>query len=157
MSPVEGRADHHAKEVRQAAGGRRAEIGLLGVGLKPGGVILEGFDRAVGRYGQGKREITNLAHGREVGLGVVAELVEHHGRQHRHNDGRDHDGVAIGGSSFQELGRQTTAGTRTVVDDHRALEFVFHLFGQDSGDDINGYAGRETDHNPQGFIRLSRS
>jgi hypothetical protein len=140
---------HQAEEVRQAAGGRHTEVGLVGVGAQPGQQVLDFLDRHGGGDGDAELVVADLRHRLEILVRVVAVILEH---QRRHHHGRrigQHQHVLAGGQALGLLHRQAAAGAGLVLDHHRPAQPGGQLVGHDARRAVAGAAGGVGDDQAQ--------
>ena len=129
----------------------RAVVGFVGVGAQPIHQFAHIFGRRRWPCGQRQGETHHATQGGKVFSGVVLDALEHHGLHHHHRKGRKHEGVAIGRSVLDRLGRNTATRAGTVFNQHRNAECVFHFVGQNPSRDVHRAAGWKAQ---QDFDRL---
>jgi len=127
--------------MRQAAGGRHAEVGLRRVGAQPGQQVRQLLHRHGRGHGQAEFVLGHLRHGLEVLVGVVAGVLEHQRRHH--HDGRvgQQQHVLVGGRVPQLLRRQAAAGAGAVLHQHGLAQPGAQAVGHQARGPVAGAAG----------------
>ena len=147
-------AHHEPEEVRQAAGGRHAHVGLGWVGAHPREQVAQFAHGQGGRHGEREVVVVDVRHGHEVALGVVVVVLEDQRRHHHDGGVGEHQHVLVGGRDLHLLRREAAARAGLVVDDDRHAQLGAELVGHHARHAVGGAAGRIADHDVQRAVEL---
>ena len=154
------RAEHHDSGVeleqlgRVVRGGAVAGRGigvLVGLGLELRHQVPDILHRYVGRRDHQRRRVADQADRREVGDRVVAQLLQR-GIHRVRGDVAEHQGMAVGRGTADELARDRTVGACPVVDDHRLAEQRPELLGDGARHRVVAATGRGRHDDRDGLV-----
>ena len=149
-----GAGEIFAGDVAGGAGAGRAEIDLVGIGLR----IRDQFSHALRgerrMHHQRIRRVADHADRRKILARIVAGVLVERGADRQRAGVTQQQRVAIGIALGDRLGTDRAAGAGAVIDHDLLAEQFAHLVGNGATDDRGAAAGREWNDQRDGAGRI---